>query len=97
MAQQSPSSIQNKSYFQFDKLQNKYTGKSRENKVFTQQTPFSNLASLFLSGSKTHSITLTSQTMQSRRWIYPKNNRKLHLTAAPLLQVSSASSPSGTE
>lgn len=47
VAQQSPSSIQNKSYFQFDKLQNKYTGKSREKKVFTQQTPFSNLASLF--------------------------------------------------
>lgn len=47
MAQQSLSTIQNKSYFQFDKLQNKYTGKSREKKVFTQQTPFSNLASLF--------------------------------------------------
>lgn len=47
MAQKSPSSIQNKPYFRFDKLQNKYTGQSREKKVSTEQTPFSNLASLF--------------------------------------------------
>lgn len=98
VAQQSPSSIQNKSYFQFDKLQNKYTGKSREKKVFTQQTPFSNLASLFYLEVKPILLhSLHKQCNHVDGLFTLKKTRKLHLTAAPLLQASSASSPSGTE